>query len=492
MKVKESKFFIDPTNAKSAKGLADLACIAIEVMSYIYESGGKISEDKLPKPPRSLSQSDQKIYSILKKIMLREAKTKHFDTRSMGQIHPQGNKIAILSEMIAAFMNNNTIVEEVSSQENILEREVTERLAKWFGYDKDRFSGNIVTGGTTANIAALWIAREKAIAKYGHNTKLYILASKMKHYSIIKASEILGNTIEFVPLPVVNFKTDVIEARRIAQDLSTKGNGRIMAIVGIAGETETGLIEDLSGLSKIAKGCNAHFHVDAAYGGPFILSKIASKFAGIELADSITIDPHKMLFVPYEAGAILFKDKTDQMHIENGMKENARYILKLDEMVRQAASKGKSSHSSIRNYGMTRLEGSMGSGGVIATWTTLELMGEKGIASILNNLISLTNSTYKRVSKSEFLRPLFIPETNTLLIGLRKNQFHSKNYHKIIREMQASADKEGFYISVNEEVDENDPALRMVIMHPHTTIDDVLALIDVIENVAKKLSKSTI
>ena len=79
----------------------------------------------------------------------------------MGQIHPQGSKIGILCNFIAAYMNTNTIVKDVSSSEHAMEHEVLDWCAKLFGYDPNNASGNVVSGGTTANIAAMWVAREK-------------------------------------------------------------------------------------------------------------------------------------------------------------------------------------------------------------------------------------------------------------------------------------------------------------------------------------------
>lgn len=475
-KIKESEYFVDPCDSKSADGLAQIAAATITAMARIYESRGTQS-DVLPEIG-GLTPADQEVYDVVRKLLERESKTRLFNERFMGQIHPQGNKVAIIANMVAAFMNTNTIVEEVSPQENIMEREVTERLATWFGYQPDRFSGNIVTGGTTANIAALWVAREKTLAKHGEQPKLYVLASKMKHYSIAKTCDLLGKNIEVVSLPVDNFKTDVEATRKVVEEIQARSDGKIMLILGIAGETETGLVDDLSGLAAIASDCGAHFHVDAAYGGPFVHSKVSELFSGIDHADSITVDPHKLMYVPYAAGAILFKNKHDQQLIEAGMKEHARYLLKIGEMI-------DTIENERLNYGMARIEGSMGSAGVLATWATLELFGETGLTEILNKVMSLTTEAHATVLKSKNLRPLFVPETNTLLIGLQKEKFQKASRHDVITHMQKVSDKSGFYISVNEGVDDTDPALRLVVMHPHTTGDDVTQLITILDNAAK-------
>jgi len=243
----------------------------------------------------------------------------------MGQIHPQGNKVGIIANMVAAYMNTNTIVREVSMAENRMEAEVLTRMAGWFGLPSGEFSGNMTVGGTTANMAAMWVAREKVrqeMQKDGvsgrerRNANFYVIGTEMAHYSIAKAVDMLGGNVIFLKAETDGFKTDPESVERLVRAVvegSTRGEERsrehrVMAIVGLAGETETGEIDDLAALAEIAERYGIHFHVDGAYGGPFVLSKAGHRFAGIDRADSITIDPHKLLYTPYAAGAVLFRD----------------------------------------------------------------------------------------------------------------------------------------------------------------------------------------
>ena len=182
-------------------------------------------------------------------------------------------------------------------------------LSEIFGYDTNVSGGNITTGGTTANMEALWVAREKILEADRTNVRknekpLYVLVSKYRHYSIDKACNMLG--LRLLEVADKDFKVDVDSLKSKAEAID-KAGGRITVIIGIAGETETGMVEDLNKLSKVAEEYKAFFHVDAAYGGPYVLSQAKNKFCGINKADSIAIDPHKMLYTPYSAGCVYLR-----------------------------------------------------------------------------------------------------------------------------------------------------------------------------------------
>ncbi len=479
-------YFVNPTQPESAEDLSALSSEVVRVMAQIY--AGQYSEDQ-----DHLAQAtpEPALAEVIREMLQREAGTRIFDTHFMGQIHPQGNKIGIVSNLVAAYMNNNTVVQEVSTAENIMEQEVLDRLASWFGYDPQKYSGNIVSGGSTANLAALWVSRERALAKAQsrRNANLYVLGTEMAHYSVMKACDILGPRVIYLTVPTTGYKTDVLAMERMVKQISNHQSRRdgvesqVMAIVGLAGETETGSVDDLEALADIAEAYQTHFHADAAYGGPFILSKEKSRFAGIERADSITVDPHKLLYTPYASGAILFKDARNHLLIEKDMREHARYLLN-DE-----TRSGHENRRTSRNFGMSRVEGSMGSAGVISAWATMQLLGEAGLSVILDHTLELTEFAFQHVLSSRFMEPLEKPELNTLLIGLKKSlQIPKDTYNEFIAEVQQLADQQGFYISVNGEVDHGRSALRMVIMHPHTTAQDIQAFIDLLDTeFAKKM-----
>jgi glutamate decarboxylase len=411
--------------------------------------------------------------------------------------------------LVAAYMNTNTIVKEVSRGEHRMEYEATRWLCEeMFGY-LENSSGNIVTDGTMANSLALLVARdarvielrekmrskdksEAAVARIALGKKMLVLTNQYKHYSIDKECHALG--LSMIKLPADGYKTDVGALGKVLEDMSRNNPEKLMrvaAVVAVAGETETAQVDNLEQIASICEKYSIRLHVDAAYGGPFILSRKGSLFQGINRADSITVDPHKMMWTPYEAGAILFKDKSKHALVQNG----ARYL-------QGSTNKGLMGPPSERNFGMSaRREGSMGAGGVIATWATIKLFGKEGLAALLDHTLDMAEYAYGRVSRSSVLSPRQDLELNEFLIGLSPelaNSLEKKRYNQILGWAKVYADQMlGTYISLNEDVDKflgntKDKlrsAWRFVVVHPYTTMDDIDQLVANLEDVVSRLMK---
>ena len=258
-----------------------------------------------------------------------------------------------LSKIMIA-LNQNLVKIETSKAFTPLERQVLGMLhrliygqddkfyAKWMHSAKHSL-GAFCSGGTIANITALWVARNKALKAdgtfkgvekeglfkamkhYGYEG-LAILVSERGHYSLKKAADVLGLGQE----GLVANKTDGAN-RIVPSDLRAKiaeleaQKIKPIAVVGVAGTTETGTIDPLEEIAQVCKQHDCHFHVDAAWGGATLMSNHYRKLlAGVELADSVTIDAHKQLYIPMGAGMVLFKDPDAMKSIEH----HAQYILR--------------------------------------------------------------------------------------------------------------------------------------------------------------------
>lgn len=241
------------------------------------------------------------------------------------------------------------------------------------------------------------------------------------------------------------------------------------------------MVDDLNGIANLAEMYGIHFHVDAAYGGPFVLSRKRDLFKGIERADSMAIDPHKLLYTPYAAGAFLVRDKEEHALIQ----KTARYLCPKD-------NEGVLGRREDRNFGFAaRVEGSMSSQGVLSTWATKELLGNEGIATVLNNTLDLTDHAHEVVGDSKLLKPLHEPHINTLLVGIEGvDDMPVKQQSKLVEKVQQEVDKRyGYYISYNGEVDNGRSAFRFVAMHPFSRRKDVDGLFEVLEReVSRKFS----
>ncbi|MDY0300585.1 MAG: putative pyridoxal-dependent aspartate 1-decarboxylase [Trichlorobacter sp.] len=251
-------------------------------------------------------------------------------------------------------LNQNTVKVETSKAFTPMERQVLAMLHHLiYRYDEDFYPpwihnsqaalGALCSGGTIANITALWVARNRYFAAEDGFKGIYqeglfkalrhkgvegiaILVSERGHYSLGKAVDLLGigrdNLIK-VPADEHN-RIDMQELRAKCRQLKGE-NIHPLALVGIAGGTETGNVDPLNEMADLAKELGCHFHVDAAWGGPTLFSdKYRHLLNGIERADSVTIDAHKQLYVPMGAGMVIFKDPAAVEVIRH----HAAYILR--------------------------------------------------------------------------------------------------------------------------------------------------------------------
>jgi len=293
-------------------------------------------------------------------------------------------------------LNQNLVKIETSKAFTPLERQVLGMMhhlaygqsdgfySKWMHSAKTSL-GAFCSGGTVANITALWIARNrllkadgnfKGIAAqglvagmlhYGYKG-LAVLISERGHYSLGKSVDLLGigrENLIGIKTSADN-KVDVDAMREKALELEAQGI-KVMAIVGVAGTTETGNIDPLEDMANLAQEINCHFHVDAAWGGATLLSNTHRHLLkGIEHADSITIDAHKQMYVPMGAGLVLFKDPAATDAIEH----HAEYILR-------KGSKDLGSHT---------LEGSR-PGMAMLVHACLRVIGRKGYEMLIDRSI---------------------------------------------------------------------------------------------------------
>ncbi|RTE53713.1 aminotransferase class V-fold PLP-dependent enzyme [Arenibacter aquaticus] len=198
------------------------------------------------------------------------------------------------------------------------ENEAMKWLVSLTGMPSGSF-GVFTSGGTAANLSAMVTARENWRKNpMNENRKGLIITSSGAHSSVKSMAKVIDCDVLLVE---TEDRLTAAALRNKIEGLGKQERERLFAVVGTGGTTNAGIIDDLNG---IAETCEAHklwFHVDAAYGGGALASKtVRHLFKGIERADSITIDPHKWLFSPYDCGAILYKnpDLAKEAHSQEG------------------------------------------------------------------------------------------------------------------------------------------------------------------------------
>jgi glutamate/tyrosine decarboxylase-like PLP-dependent enzyme len=179
--------------------------------------------------------------------------------------------------------------------------------------------GNLSSGGSIANLIALTAARDRYGIKNQNVPKSVIYLSEQVHHCVQKAIRIIGledSIIRYIPLDET-FRMDA-NVLRSSVERDKQDDLLPFLVIGSAGTTDTGAIDPLDTIADIAEENDLWFHVDAAYGGYFILvESLKEKFTGIERSDSLAVDPHKGLFLPYGTGIVLVKDVDAVMHSQH-------------------------------------------------------------------------------------------------------------------------------------------------------------------------------
>ncbi len=327
-----------------------------------------------------------------------------------------------LSRIMTA-LNQNLVKVETSKAFTPLERQVLAMLHRlvyrgndafydqWI-HDSQNALGAFCSGGTIANVTALWVARNRLCApdgsfrglaqeglaralKHLDCDGLAVLVSRRAHYSLAKAVDLLGLGRDNL-VKIDTDENNCIDMKQLRDACSRlrDENIRPLSLVGIAGTTETGNVDPLEDMADLAEELGCHFHVDAAWGGPVLFSeRNRHLLEGIARADSVTIDAHKQLYVPMGAGMVVFKDPTAVSAIEH----HAAYILR---------------HGS-KDLGSHTLEGSR-PGKALLVHAGLSIIGHKGYELLIDLGIERAKSFAEMIRQHPDFELTSTPQLNIL------------------------------------------------------------------------------
>jgi len=382
---------------------------------------GRFSDFQIPQMPMSLSEYVESIAPCFVTDSTRVANSRQIGhmTCSLPQYLPP------LAEVVTA-LHQNVVKVETSKTVTLLEKQVMARLHKLI-YDRhdafyqdalnnnDATMGMFTSGGTIANITGLWVARNSALGPdpangfegieqcgllpaamhYGY-TGAVVIGSSVLHYSMKKAVDLLGLGVR--GLVTVDYDEQYrVKVEDVEQKLEECKLKKVcvVAIVAVAGGTETGSVDDITALADLAERFNTHLHVDAAWGGPCLFSKELSPImAGIDRADSVTIDGHKQLFMPMGCGMLALKDPSQALLVS----KTASYIIR----------------AGSSDLGKFTLEGSRPSSAVYMH-ANLCCIGAQGYEVLMNRSARVCRYMADTLAKHPSFEILFQPMTNILL-----------------------------------------------------------------------------
>jgi len=244
--------------------------------------------------------------------------------KSMHVHHPHymGHQVAVpaptaaLAGLLSEFLNNGMAIYEMGAASTALEKIVVEWMcSKIKGWENG--GGILTSGGTLANLTALLTARavicEDDIWENGGGQDLAVMVSEEAHYCVDRALRIMAFGAEgIIKIPVTeDFRMDTAQLKSKFDEMQFKGK-KVMAVVGSAPTTSTGTHDPLQAIAEFCQSKKIWFHVDAAHGGAAILSKKYNYLLkGLEQADSVAIDGHKMMMMPALTTFLLYKKDDD-------------------------------------------------------------------------------------------------------------------------------------------------------------------------------------
>ena len=230
-----------------------------------------------------------------------------------GLFNPRSNFAGVIADLITASYNPQLAAWSHAPFAVEIEAKIIQEFALKFGYQLADCDGVFTTGGAEANLTAILCALNHKYPEYakdglfGVDKKPTIFCSEEAHHSVQKAAKVVGLGYDLVRTinTTNNLKLDTESLERELAKTKDSSFSPLM-VIGTAGTTGTGTIDDLRLLNKLSKKYSAWFHVDAAYGGASIISgKLKHLLAGVEYSDSITLDAHKWMSVPMSTSVFL-------------------------------------------------------------------------------------------------------------------------------------------------------------------------------------------
>ncbi|MDG2289184.1 MAG: aminotransferase class V-fold PLP-dependent enzyme, partial [Woeseiaceae bacterium] len=339
----------------------------------------------------------------------------------VGQMLKPPHPVARIAYAMSLWINPNNHALDGGRASSVMEKECIADLATMFGWQKHL--GHLTSGGTMANLEALWVAGRLHPGKD-------IIGSEQAHYTHSRISEVLGLTFSAVSV-LPNGQMDIAAI----VDLLRQGN--VGTIVVTIGNTSLGAVDPLPEILELRKTYDFRIHADAAYGGYFGLSSLltnetAEAYTCLHAVDSIVIDPHKHGLQPYGCGSVLFKDAS----VGRIYKHDSPYTY---------------FSSAELHLGEISLECSRPGAAAVALWATQRLLPlDRGgeFAASLDDCLAAARDFHGRLDASNFFTPLMPPELDIVVYAV--NAVTTAQASKNARKLFNDAANQGLHLALIE------------------------------------------
>lgn len=382
-----------------------------------------------------------------------------------GIMHPSGGHLsyipnsgmytAALGEFLAAGLNRYTGVASAAPGLTAIEHGIIDWLRSIFDYPAES-SGLLLSGGSMANFTGIVTARTAKLGDDFSNGVLYVTAHT--HHSAAKAARLAGFRSDQV------VKADVDADRRLdvsalrARIAADRSSGREpFLVVASAGTTDTGTIDPLDAVADLAAEEGLWMHTDAAYGGFFNLTnRGAEKLAGIGRADSIALDPHKGLSIPFGVGALIARS---EQHLVDAHLGRGAYLRDEDSYngVRDIASLGPELSRPFR---------------ALSVWLPLQVHGVAAFRSTLDAYLDLAEEAYERLRGMSGVNARWSPDLSIVAFGFDDDETGRAAWQAVLDDGR---------VHLSPTIIDDRFILRLAILNRRTTADHIHHALDIIE-----------
>jgi L-2,4-diaminobutyrate decarboxylase len=380
--------------------------------------------------------------------------------------------LAAVTSMFNQLLNNGMGVYEMGMAGNAIEKVVIDFLCKKFSLSQ-KSGGFITSGGSLGNLTALLAARaaKTNIWKHGHDVNYAVMISDQAHYSIERALRIMGFGDDgIIKVPTCKFALD-IQLLQVSFDEARLLGKKIFCLVASAGATNTGSYDNLIAISEFCKENDIWLHVDAAHGGAVCFSqKYKGLIEGIQYADSIILDFHKLLLSPALSTAVLFNDNATSSAFE----QQANYLWTPE-------SESPWFQSGKRTFECTKHMAA------VQFFAMLKIFGENIFEENVDTVYDLARQFAEAIQNEPDFELLVFPQSNIICFRL----VWSDNINELNKKIHEQLITEGSYYFVSTIINDNF-FLRICIMNPMTTIKELQQLLELIRSTGKKFLQSQV
>lgn len=380
---------------------------------------------------------------------------------------------AVAAETVLAAVNTSVDTYDQSTVGTLMERRLIDLAAGWAGFTAG--DGVFTSGGTQSNMHALFLAREAAVARLDESrsialARMVVFATVSSHFSVGKSALLLGLADDAVIEVADDGEGRMLPTALDAAIAAAAAEGRVpMAVVATGGTTDRGVIDPLA---RIADVCEAHgvwLHVDAAYGcGLLVSQRRRHLLTGVERARSVTVDFHKSFFQPVSSSALLVREPRD-------LAAGAWHADYLNPLENDEPNQVDKSLQTTRRFDALKL------------WVSLRAIGADRIGEMFDTVIDLAAAVGDMVDDDPELELVGRTQLSTVLFRVRPDGASPAEQDALVAGVRRVLFESGRALVAKTVIDGR-PCLKLTLLNPETTLDDVRAILAMVKDAASTLA----